>query len=792
MRQFVSEGVTTSHRGSAADSARIPAVLIRSFILGLHIASGIIVQGDESHAQPDSLPTAGVSAVPSVTELAARVRQSLVVVRSTTRDGADDGLGTGFVIDSSGLIVTARHVIGDGRDIVVELPDGAETRATEVYASSSRLDLAIVRIPASSLPALAIGTSELISQGRDVVAMGHPRGFRNSVVSGVISGRRDFDGVSMIQLAMPVEPGNSGGPLVDRDGRVLGIITMKSTASDNLGFALPVDLLQSLLDDPNPVPIQRWRTIGALDSRSWSPLFGANWRQRAGRITVDGQGVGFGGRTLCLSTLPLPSELLELQVSVKLDDERGAAGLVFHSDGGDRHYGFYPSAGNLRLTRFSGPDVNSWTILHNAPHATYRAGDWNTLKVRIRPDGFDCFVNGQPVVTSTDTELARGKFGLASFRGTRAEFRGFATAETLPPDRPDEDVLAALNSTSLKVTADRPAGAEVVRELLPHARFTTELLTQEAGRLERLATRLRQTARDVHLVQVRRELLRELQLPVEDVAEKPDRPPGTGDLLRSALLVAQLDNEDVDVDSYVRRVDEMATEIQAAVSENSTPAVRLQALDKYLFEDNGFHGSRFEYYTKSNSYLNEVIDDREGLPITLSVLYMELAERLNLQVVGVGLPGHFVVRYEPQDDPATTQLIDPFEKGRRLSLDDAAQRLRDAGHPNLPAFYEAQTSVQIIQRMLTNLLSLAEAGRSDEDVRRYLEVLTELSPDQFEYRARRVEMRARTGRLEDAILDVDWFLRVRPAGTDENRLHELRATLQQQLNLRQDIPAAMP
>ena len=85
----------------------------------------------------------------------------------------------------------------------------------------------------------------------------------------------------MLQLAMPIEAGNSGGPLVDRDGRVLGIITLKSLQTNNLGFAIFANSLKPLLEKPNPIPMSRWLTIGQLNPRDWTPLFGARWRQRA-------------------------------------------------------------------------------------------------------------------------------------------------------------------------------------------------------------------------------------------------------------------------------------------------------------------------------------------------------------------------------------------------------------------------------------------------------------------------------------------------------------------------------
>jgi hypothetical protein len=131
-----------------------------------------------------------------------------------------------------------------------------------------------------------------------VVALGNPQGLRHSVVTGVVSGRREIDGRSMIQLAIPVEPGNSGGPLVDLQGRVGGIITMKSAVTANLGFAVAVNDLKPLLTKPNPVPIARWINQGQVDPRQWQVLQGASWRTRGSRILVDGEGDGFGGRPL--------------------------------------------------------------------------------------------------------------------------------------------------------------------------------------------------------------------------------------------------------------------------------------------------------------------------------------------------------------------------------------------------------------------------------------------------------------------------------------------------------------
>src|SRR5207248_8166917 len=115
-----------------------------------------------------------------------------------------------------------------------------------------------------------------------------------------------------------------------------------------------------------------------------------------------------------------------------------------------------------------------------------------------------------------------------------------------------------------------------------------------------------------------------------------------------------------------------AREVTAGLPKDADEKARLAALNDYLFKKRGFHGSRNDYYHRSNSYLNEVIDDREGLPITLSVLYVELARRVGLKVVGVALPGHFIVKHVPAK--GEEQLIDVFVRAQPMSHEAAETR----------------------------------------------------------------------------------------------------------------------
>ncbi|HIF01045.1 MAG TPA: trypsin-like serine protease [Fuerstia sp.] len=753
---------------------------------------------EQGTGDPDDL--ADVAAVDtrserSLPDLAKEVKQSLVVVHAIGRDRQSFGHGTGFVISSDGLIATARHVIGDRRPIRVELTDGTSLPVTHVHTATGLLDLVVLKVDATDLTPLSLGDSESVVVGQSVVVAGHPRGFNDSVHAGILSGRDDIEGISMLQLSVAIEPGSSGEPVIDRSGKVIGVVTLKSTTTGHLGFAIPVRHLKTMLDAPVPMPIKRWMTIGALDPKRWDILWDANWRQRAGRILVDGYGTAFGGRSLCLQPSAAPKQPFEIQVEVKLDEESGAAGLAFHADGDHRHYGFYPSAGKIRLTRFNGPDLNSWTILHNEPHPAYRPNDWNTFKVRIEENQFHCYVNDEPVVQSTDAELPWGRIGLVTFRGTSAGFRRFVVAPSIPSIRPTDDQRNTIARILDGVQSVRPASLQTIEQLMPLERQSALLIEQKAKALELRATHLRQMAIDVHAANVRQQILKALgQNPAVAVTDETkdnasenssdsETTKPSPDLLKAALLIAVLDNAEVDPDVYIARVDQLAGEIRDEAGENATESERLEALDRILFEEYGFHGSHWEYYSKSNSYLNEVIDDREGLPITLSVLYIELARRLDLKVVGLGLPRRFVVRFEPQEPDAEKQIIDVFNRGQRLSIVDAEKIIRGSGESLRPEFFEGQEPVQVVQRMLINLLGLAESRRDNERVLRYLETLVAIDDSALEFRAKRLELRARTGRLAEAIDDANWFIREQPDGTDADRLYELRAEFQRQLTL---------
>ncbi len=679
-------------------------------------------------------------------DLAETIRPSLVKITQLGREGTD-GIGSGFIVSEDGLIATNLHVIGEARRIQIEMHDGKTHVVTAIHASDTHLDLALLKIDAKGLKPLPLGDSAKVRQGDPIVAMGAPEGLGFSIVQGVLSATRDIDGQDMLQVAVPIEKGNSGGPLLDMQGRVLGILTLKSLKTDNLGFAMPVNLLKTLIEKPNPVPMSRWLTIGVLNSKLWKTHLGAQWTQHAGVIKSEFSGAGFGGRALCLSTQKVPEQTFEIATTVRLDDESGAAGLAFCADGGDKHYGFYPSGGKLRLTRFDGPDVYSWTILADVPSDAYKPGEANTLRVRVEPDRIICFVNGKQVIESDDSGLRGGSAGLCKFRTTVAEFRSFRIGTDLAEKPLQPEVASKLRSKVEEFIADASTTDQTLDNLLDNPAASRRVLVEQRRKLEQEATKIRELERELHRRAMTKEILAELAKPEPEI-----------NLLRCALLLARHDNPEIEVASYLASFKAMVADLKddPEIKKGTIPAVK--RLNRYFFEENGFHGSRHDYGSRSNSYINEVIDDREGLPITLSVLYVELASALGVQgVFGVPLPGKFMVGY--RDGPeGELQLVDVFEHGKLLTVEQAALDLTDNGQfPE--GSLDPTTKQTIVLRMLRNLMGAAfDDTRSVRESLPYLNLVLAIDPKSAAERLTRAQMRQRIGEKTGAREDISWLI----------------------------------
>lgn len=695
-------------------------------------------------------------AAKSVQQLMDMARESVVVIKQTARDGVREAIGTGFVISEDGLVATSLHVIGEARPITVTFADGKTAAVTQVHAWDRKLDLAVIRVAATEIRALHLGDSDKLKQGTSVVAIGNPQGLTHSVVQGVVSALREFEFGPMIQMAIPIEPGNSGGPLLDMKGRVQGILDMKSAVTENLGFAIPINALKPLLEHPNTVPFEKWLALGALNEGLWKPVMGAQWRRKAGMITVEGAGSGFGGRSLCISQKAVPEAPYEIAVTVRLDDEAGAAGLAFGWDRGDRHYGFYPSAGQLRLTRFDGPTVFTWNILRQIETPHYHPGEWNNLKVRVETEKILCFVNGH-LVAEVEEEAGSGPAGLAKFRNTSAQFKNFVLGQNVSSGKTTTTENAELRKRLETVVADqRPVPEEMLKD---PAGGRTLLLTM-ARDLDQRATTARKLASELNQKAVERELLRIFQPAEPEV-----------DLFAAAFAIARVEAPELELSGYRDEIDTLAQEVEKRLGANPSQREKLDGLRKFLFEESGYHGSRSDYYNRANSFMNRVMEDREGIPITLSVLFLELGRKLGIEKLeGMPFPGHFMVRFSETDqEPLYVDVFDGGKMYQRNELYDLIGRHSEV--PLLDEHFKPATKREIIVRMLRNLIGFP--SESYARVLPYADLLLALSPDDAQERLRRASWRWQAGERVRAREDLEWIMEHKPRGIDLERVAEL-------------------
>jgi len=176
------------------------------------------------------------------------------------------------------------------------------------------------------------------------------------------------------------------------------------------------------------------------------------------------------------------------------------------------------------------------------------------------------------------------------------------------------------------------------------------------------------------------------------------------DLGRAALVIARAEYPQLDIGAYLARIDALAAEVNKHLpGDESAPERSIATLNYVLFQRYGYRGNRDQYFDARNSFLNDVIDRRTGIPITLSVLYMEVARRIGLPLLGVGFPGHFLVKYLGDRQEI---VIDPFDGGAIKTADSLRQLITGLYGEALtwsPRLLDSVTKRQILRRMLNNL-----------------------------------------------------------------------------------------
>ncbi len=196
------------------------------------------------------LLTAGAWSADDLPSAIERVNDAVVTITAPA-SGGKSAVGAGFIVDPGGSIVTNAHVVGSATKITVKLTDGSEVPGT-VAAKAQGTDIALVKIERSHMPSVQFGSAEGLRKGQEVAALGAPLGLEGSVSRGSVSNpKQDVQGKPYIQIDVALNPGNSGGPLIDSRGLVVGMNTKIAAGAQNVGFAILAEDVCKFLDEQN-------------------------------------------------------------------------------------------------------------------------------------------------------------------------------------------------------------------------------------------------------------------------------------------------------------------------------------------------------------------------------------------------------------------------------------------------------------------------------------------------------------------------------------------------------------
>ena len=237
-------------------------------------------------------------------------------------------------------------------------------------------------------------------------------------------------------------------------------------------------------------------------------------------------------------------------------------------------------------------------------------------------------------------------------------------------------------------------------------------------------------------------------------------------LAEAALLMACEEYPQLSLRPYLDQLDRMADSVRATLGDDAEPRETIEGINHVLFVDYGFRGNTSAYYDPRNSFLNDVIDRRIGIPITLSAIYLEVARRLEFPVEGVGMPGHFVVKYRSGDEEI---FLDPFNAGSVLTRQqcrDFICQMKLGDGQNTELWLRRVTNRQILARMLNNVKVIYLKAEAFDKALMMADLLVLIEPAAEELYRDRGLLRLQVRQFEGAMRDLQRYLNNRPEADD--------------------------
>jgi regulator of sirC expression with transglutaminase-like and TPR domain len=268
-------------------------------------------------------------------------------------------------------------------------------------------------------------------------------------------------------------------------------------------------------------------------------------------------------------------------------------------------------------------------------------------------------------------------------------------------------------------------------------------------------------------------------LPRELLVQELQKPEAEVDLAKAALYLAQEEYPNLDIEAQLAILDGMAETLRERLPEEPYPLKIISSLNQFMFDELGFQGNVKDYYDPRNSFLNEVLARRTGIPITLSLVYLELAKRMDFPMVGIGMPGHFLIR------PTVNEMevfVDPFHGGEVLFIQDCNDRFKqmfgDGAKLNM-RHLEPISTTGFLVRMLTNLkmiyLQQRDVAKSLDTIERILLIY----PEAVGERRDRGLIYYQQGELSKAYLDLEHYLYEKPDALDAYEIRQVMRQIEQ-------------
>jgi len=256
------------------------------------------------------------------------------------------------------------------------------------------------------------------------------------------------------------------------------------------------------------------------------------------------------------------------------------------------------------------------------------------------------------------------------------------------------------------------------------------------------------------------------------------------DLLTTSLTIAKLEYPQLDVSMYRQKVSSIAETVKARVSRSDDSLETLAIINEVLFGDEGFRGNVSDYYDPKNFFFNDVLDRKLGIPITLSVLYIEVARRAGIPVFGVGMPGHFLLKFYEID--GRELFLDAYNSGRLLSPEDCQEKLTEIYNGQIPLDAKFLTPVgkrQILTRMLNNLRSIYMTNRLLKKALAVIDLILVIYPRSADDVKQRAMLRYQLGFLHGAADELDEYVKMAPEASDAEEMKQTAMAIRRTIAL---------